>query len=232
MTPAGLSVLTHAIVHELRTPLSAIAAEVDLALARDRSPDAYRAALARIAECVAELVDITADFTLYGDAPGEGDEDSRHAVRLSSVIETLGTRYGARRGAPVTFAIAAPHGRVAGRDALITGALSLLIEHALRHRRSGSRVILRGTLPDPPEGTIELRLDATPGGFTASAWDGLAAGGRLTDGTNRDLRLHTAAGIICACGGSLALTTADGAEGVLIRLRAAARRPDGTEASL
>jgi len=64
MTPTALSALTHAIVHELRTPLSAIAAEVDLALARDRSPDAYRAALARIAECAAELIDMTADFAL------------------------------------------------------------------------------------------------------------------------------------------------------------------------
>ena len=236
MTAQPLAAFAEAIVHELRTPLSVIAGEVDLALARDRSPAAYRDALSRIAECVAELVDLTGDLALYGGWSTQHADAPAHAARLAAVVEALKERYGARRGAPVTFVMGALHGSVAGRGTLITGALSLLVEHAVRHRRSGSRVLLRAVPaaegPGTSAGTIDFLLAATPGGFSPSTWEALAGGPGRTDPPQGEMRVQTAAGIIRGCGGSLALTTEDGAECVLIRLRAAPMRPDEADGIL
>lgn len=213
------------IAHELRTPLSVIAGDVDLALARDRSPAAYREVLTHIAERVAELIDLTKDVAVLGDA-GEVSESSTATASLDAVFEALSDRYGERRGTPVTLEAARYRQKLASDETLITSALSLLLEHALRHRRDGSRVRLRAlTTKDVTmvSGTADLLLDAPPAGFSNSTWHGLAGGfdtsqpahGRLR------LRLETAARIIHGCGGVLELTSAGGAECVLIRLRLA-----------
>jgi hypothetical protein len=44
-----------------------VADEVEFALRRERSPAAYRDALARVAVTIAELVDLTGDLALLGD---------------------------------------------------------------------------------------------------------------------------------------------------------------------
>lgn len=221
MSRQDLAAFTGAIVHELRTPLTVIAGEVDLALARDRSPAAYREALARIAERVAELIDLTHDFALLGDF-GDFSVPPARTISLDAVFAALADRYGPRRGNSLTLVGTERRRSVAGDGTLITGALALLVEHAARHRRSGSQVQLRA-LPSEEatvsSRTIDLVLDATPGGFSPSAWQALAADAGGGQPPHGELRLQTAARIILACGGSLELTSAGGAERVLIRLR-------------
>jgi hypothetical protein len=110
----------------------------------------------------------------------------------------------------------------------LVSALSLLVEHALRHCRDGSRVRLCALAPENPSApaTTTLRLDAVPTGFTSMAWQALAA--RAVDGprSQGQLRVETAVRIIDACGGSVELAATGGADMcVHIQLRLVTARP-------
>jgi K+-sensing histidine kinase KdpD len=221
--PQDFAAFAGAIVHELRTPLSVIAGEVDLALARDRSPAAYRDALARIAERVAELVDVTCDFAFLGDA-GEASGAVGRTCTLDEVLTALADRYGARRGHSLMLAPGARTDVLAGDAHLITGALALLVEHGSRQRRSGAHLLLRAMAAhdsDELPTTIDFMLEATPGGFSPAAWQALADERQVHESSHGALRLETAARIIRACGGSLDLIADHGIDRVLIGLRRA-----------
>jgi signal transduction histidine kinase len=218
------------IVHELRTPLSVISGNVELALARDRSPAAYREALARIGERVAELIDLTNDFATLAEVntclPSPTD-----IAALDGVFAALCDRFGVRRGRPVTLMCPQPHQRLACDEGLLVSALSLLVEHALRHCRDGSRVRLFALAPDNPSATDAaiLWLDAIPTGFTAMAWHALAAGTPAGPSSHGQLRVETAVRMIDACGGSVELAALGGADMcVRIQLRLATARSGAT----
>ncbi len=71
--------------HELRTPLSILKAELDLALARERSPDELRAALRSAAEETDHLVRLAEDLLVLarahgGRLPVRGDADGSPAA--------------------------------------------------------------------------------------------------------------------------------------------------------
>lgn len=206
------------VVHELRTPLSVVSGEVDLALARERSPAAYREALMRIGERVAELVDLTTDFALLGDAR-HLPAATEGSATLQLVFSALADRYGPRRGSPVHFDVEGPYRRVLGEEALLSGALALLVEHAVRHRRDGSRVRLRALPPDETgDRGPQLTLDAQAAGFSTATWQVLSERPRGEPLAHGQLRLETAARIIHACGGSVDVGFEEGSECVRIGL--------------
>jgi len=60
----ALPAFAGAVAHEIRTPLAAVAGEVELALCRDRTVVEYQEALRRIGEGIAELIEITGDLSL------------------------------------------------------------------------------------------------------------------------------------------------------------------------
>jgi signal transduction histidine kinase len=225
MPGADFARFTSALVHELRTPVSVIAGEVDLALARERSPAAYREALARIAERAAELVDLTSDFAFLGAAapiPARAGE----TAGLQEIFGGLARRFGSRRGHVLTVPLTHPES-VMGNALLIVTALSLLVEHAIKHRRGGARVRLDVAPAGEPATTgaaIELVLDAPPAGFTAATWQPLAAGAAGTTPPGSDLRLEGAARLVHEFGGSLEPSPPGGADHLVIRLRRAVRR--------
>ena len=215
------------IVHELRTPLSVISGDVDLALARERSPAAYREALARIGERVAELIDLTNDVATLA----EGNNclpSSTDTATLDCVFAALSDRYGVRRGRPVTLTCPQPPPRLACDEGVLVGALALLVEHALRHRRDGSRVRLFALAPRNQSATATtiLWLDAIPTGFTAMAWHVLAARTVAGPPSQGQLRVETAVRMIDACGGSVELVALGGAE-VSLRIQLRLATPSG-----
>jgi signal transduction histidine kinase len=234
MDRQDLAAFAGEITHELRSPLTVISGEIELALSRDRSPAAYREVLTRLAERVAELIDLTSDVAILGEVD-EFPELHTGTVSLDAVFAALADRFGARRGTPVTLEAASSPQHVKPDVTPITSALSLLIEHALRHRRDGSRVRVRAlTSKDTTtdSGTTELVIDALPGGFSNSSWHGLAKGADTSQPAQgpRHLRLETAARIIQGCAGSLELVGAGGGdECVRVRLPLAAAPSDDAE---
>jgi signal transduction histidine kinase len=191
-----------------------VSGEVDLALARARTPEAYRDTLERIGERVAELVDLTADFALLGDTRRAVVSPDR-SVPLHALFAGLADRYGPRRGSPVAFDVAQSDRRVTGDEASLGGALALLLEHAVRHRRDGARVRLRALAS---EGSPRLVLDAPPAGFATGTWQALADRAHGDALAHGHLRLDTAARIVRACGGSIAAAFDSGRECVRISL--------------
>lgn len=167
------------LAHDLRTPLAAVFGEVDLALRRDRTADAYREILTRIRVGLAELLELSADVALVGEvepgAPG--------VVPLDEVIAALAVRY------PEASIQARRMGRfVAGDQTRIVRALGLVIEHLRKCDPSGHAVMLE-------DGAVER--GATP---ATRLLFRTGPSGAVRRGT---FRLRAAAQLIRACGGGL-----------------------------
>jgi signal transduction histidine kinase len=223
-----LEIFAAAVAHELRTPLAALSGEVDVALRRDRSAAAYRDALARIAASVAELVELTGDLMFLGQ-PGDAERLPATTARLDRVVARVAERYAAHAEMALTVDPVAPT-IVAGDEALLARAVTLVVEHAVKHRRGGAPLRLHAASaaedPTMPFGRIDLIVDAPADAFWPQTWQCLVAtrseerGGaaRLNAGP---LRLCTADRIVTRCGGSLHAASADGAGGIHIVLRCA-----------
>jgi two-component system OmpR family sensor kinase len=200
------------VAHELRTPLMAVACEVELALRRNRSGDDYREALRHIAAGISVLVEITGDLSLLSD-PVDADPRISASAPLAAILAPIHARYAAR--ADVRIAIdGAADVRVSGDGQRVGRAIALVIEHAIRYRRSGTSVSLHTRVED---GRVGIVIAASPSGFWPNAWSYLHA--RVTDAAS-PLQLRVARRILEDSGGALRAVTTAGAEVVEIELHA------------
>ena len=199
------------VAHELRTPLVAVAGEVELALRRDRSPAEYRDALQRIATGIAALVDITGDLTLLSEPPDPARPASASAS-LAAVLETLSGRYLGH--AAVTLSVEHRDTHVGGDERRIARAITLVIEHAIRHRRGDAVVAVR--VHTPARGRPLVVVEAGRGGFWPNTWGYLQAHHAAAPGP---LRLRAARRIVADSGGTLRVANTAGPEMVQIELQ-------------
>jgi len=223
------------VAHDLRTPLSAMAGEVELALRRDRSPEAYRDALARIGAGVEELIDLTADIALLA-----GDAVPAAVARLDVLLASLTSHYDRRAPGRVAFQTDARACHVVGAPRLIERALVLLIEDTLRSGNPGELVTVRTAASSDRDDVVRLTIDARPKGGgeggsgigdrgSGNASAGLAAAPRrAADGVQPDadlapvsLRFRAAAHIIRQYGGAVGITRGRDVTSIDIRLRCA-----------
>ena len=221
--PEPLEAFAAAVAHELRTPLAALSGEVDIALRRERSAAAYRDALARIAVSVAELIELTGDLTFLGQESGDDPLTARRA-RVERIFSRVGERYTSTPAIEFTIDPAVSELAVIGDEGLLARAVTLLVEHAVRHRRERARVTVRAeSLDAPGTSRVEIVVAGGEGAFWPNTWQSLGpaadeSGPALGSGP---LRLLTADRIIRRCGGTLhASGPATGPFGVHIRLRA------------
>lgn len=202
------------LVHELRTPLSALTGEVELALRRERTPAAYREALSCIARQAAELADLIEDLALVGDP-----ERLRALSTASTDLRELTTQLSARYDpSQAVIAIAPENIRVAGDQALLARAFRLLLDHALRPH--GHRLPVRLRVAPDGSDAAALLLEAASG-FSRRTWHHLNA--RRVDtgweGGTGLLRLQTASRIAESTGATVTVEGDDGLVCVRINLR-------------
>ena len=225
---AQLEAFAAAVAHELRTPLAALSGEVDIALRRERSAAAYRDALARIAASVAELVELTSDLTFLGE---QGDDDPLPARRarpdrlFARVIE----RFASSVATGFELDPSLKEIVVAGDEGLLARAVSLVVEHAVRHRRNGARLSIHAapvsaSLRD--ETHVAIVIAGGDDAFWPHTWQCLAACPQETGPApalgGGPLRMRTADRIIRRCGGSVHAVSAPGGRiSVCIQLRSA-----------
>ena len=208
---ADIDLFAAAIAHEIRTPLSAVAGEIEVALRRDRSADEYREVLRRIAAPVSELVAISGDLSLLS-GPSHRSDRTVASARLDLILARIVSRY-RENGTVRIDADAAGLVRVAGDELRLGRAITLVIDHAIRHRRGHAIVSLR-VVAAPTD--VRLVIHAHPSGFWPHAWESLR---RVTSGAGDSLRLRTARRILDDAGGAVVLATGSGADVIHIELR-------------
>jgi K+-sensing histidine kinase KdpD len=203
-----------AVVHELRTPLCALSGEVEIALRRERPAIAYREALARIGARIAELIDLTGDLALLGQPP-----DLSAAAIASPLAITLDAIL--RRYPVAHVTVDAPDGAtaIAGKPELLARGLTLLVDHAVRHRAADARIRVRVDT-SCLDAHVGLVLDAEPPGFLPQTWDYFTEAGRPLSGVHAAglLRLHAASRCLTDCGASIELASPT-LEALVVRLR-------------
>lgn len=211
---ADLQLFAAAVAHEIRTPLTALSGEIEVALRRDRSPEEYREALRRIAAPLSDLIAISADLTLLGDPVDRSSTGSR-ASHLDAILARLHDRF--RTGHALQIeSLPAAHVLVAGDEQRLARALTLVIEHALRYRRPDSPVVVRVC---DAGGGVRMDIDALPSGFWPHTWSSVGAAAM---GPADPLRLRTARRILDESGGALLRSGESEWDGVRIELRACA----------
>lgn len=143
--------------HELRSPLTVIRGELELALSRPRSDEEYRQSIVTTLEATQTLVQLTEDLLLLArDAPTE--LRSRFVpVPIDSVVRDAVRSAGAGTHRPRVTVRSSPSVTVDGVPALLVRALSNLLDNAMKFT--------------PPEGTITVSVTADPHAATVSVAD-------------------------------------------------------------
>lgn len=211
---ADLQLFAAAVAHEIRTPLTALSGEIEVALRRDRSPEEYREVLRRIAAPLSDLVAISADLALLSDPVDRSITGSRTA-RLDAILARLNDRFHGNRAMQID-SLPAAHVQVAGDEQRLSRAITLVIEHALRYRRPDSPVSVR--IRDAGAG-VRMEIDALPSGFWPHTWSSVSA---AVMGPADPLRLRTARRILDESGSVLVRAGDSEWDGVRIDLRATA----------
>jgi two-component system OmpR family sensor kinase len=209
-TSSALDRFAAAVAHEIRTPLTAVAGEIEVALRRDRTAAEYREALRRIAAGVAELVAISGDLALFNE-PVDRSRDAAKATRVDAILASIAKRYVNSESVHVAAGDEASM-LVAGDEQRLRRAVTLVVEHALRHRRSNAVVTVRVVTGS---GAVAIAVEAQPPGFWPLAWSSLSAD--AADAA-APLRLRTARRILDESGGALRVAGPSATDAVHIEL--------------
>lgn len=132
--------------HELRSPLTAVLGEVDLALKRDRSPEEYRDTLVMARERLQQMAALTDDLMVLVGAQ-EGKRGGLAEVPLAGMLGRLARRAGeaaAPRG--ITIQLDVPADLVVyGDERLLDRVFDNLIRNAVHHNVDRGRVAVEAT---------------------------------------------------------------------------------------
>ncbi|MGE3472794.1 MAG: sensor histidine kinase, partial [Vicinamibacterales bacterium] len=156
--------------HELRSPLTARAGELDVALRHPRSADSYRETLTYLRARVAALTELAGDLMLLARVE-EGDDVARHEVPLAPLVDEAFARWTpaaeARRIQLSHEGLA--HVTVYADRALVTRVVDNVVANAVHYNRDGGSVRVTARVDAPADDawaptlvTIEVR-DEGPG---------------------------------------------------------------------
>jgi len=218
--------------HDLRTPLTALQTELELADRPDAGPDELRAALHAARDDATRLGELAGDLLQLATVSGEGRQLVLTTVDLADLVETV-----LRRVAPV-----AEHAGVRIRSAVehrivrldrvrIEQALANLLVNAVTYSSPGGEVEISST-PDPADArvtTIEV-LDRGPGvpaGEREAIFEPFRRGAAAR-GTGAGLGLATVRAAVKAHGGRVTVEDRPGGGALFrVRLPAAGGEPTG-----
>lgn len=136
--------------HELRSPLTAMAGEVDVTLMRPRSAEEYRAALGVVREGLAEMTQLAESLILLVRAQEQHVEVDVHEVPLLPVLDAAARKV-AHLAVPrrITLGLHAFPELVAyGDPRLLARVFDNLLANAVIYNRDGGRVSITGRTED------------------------------------------------------------------------------------
>jgi signal transduction histidine kinase len=215
--------------HELRTPLSVLKAELEVAGDPRRTPDELREAIRSAAEEVDRLAALSEDLLAAARV-----EDGRLTVRPEDVdaAEMLGhvrERFALRAAsAGRAIEVDVPPGLRIRADPLLLGqAVGNLVDNALRHGEGTVRVSVRA---DADARLVALRVAdegaGFPPDFAPRAFERFTRADQArTRGGGAGLGLAIVAAIARAHGGEAVIDTTAPSAAVVVRLPASSHRP-------
>jgi heavy metal sensor kinase len=153
--------------HELRTPVSIIRTQAEVALARERSTGEYRVALEACLKAAERMTGIVEGLlTLARTDAGEA-EPARETVELAPLVrEATELLQAEAEAGGVTIDCAVASAAVRGDAALLGEVVSNLVSNAVRYNRAGGRVDVSLAARN---GEVELRVADTGIGIPAEA---------------------------------------------------------------
>lgn len=199
--------------HEMRTPLSVIQGELELALARSRSAAEYRDAITVALDATVGLSRLTDDLLKLSRTPKEALSADFTVLDLDDVIEGAISGLERQARAAGIGVNADPHTsvHVRGSRELLTRAVGNLVENAIKFSEPGGRVTVSAT---QAEGRAAIRVADDGVGMSrdeqAHAFERFwrADAARTTPG--HGLGLALVAQIMDAHGGSVSLRSEAG----------------------
>jgi len=164
--------------HELRSPLTAMAGEIDVALRRDRAPQDYRETLQRLREQIDGLTTVTEHLMLLARAEEQPADLAAEEVPVRDLVEAACTRLApqaAARGISLT------HDElddlvVYAQPGLLARALENVMANAVQYNRDGGTVRITGVDEPAPgdgweAGRVRIEVTDSGPGIPADEWE-------------------------------------------------------------
>ncbi|AOV16789.1 two-component sensor histidine kinase [Acidihalobacter aeolianus] len=216
-----LSAVSADIAHELRTPVTNLATQTQVALGRARDAAAYREILYSNLEEYERLSKMIGDMLFLAQADNRRLRLERDAVDLAAESQALFEFFEAwaeDRGVALQLRGDAPS--VQGDRLMLRRALSNLLSNAIRHAPAGSSVSVRlSSEPDAVEIAVENPGDIDPTHLPRLFERFYRADpARRHTGEGAGLGLAIVKSIAEAHGGSVSIESADGCTRFVIRL--------------
>lgn len=157
--------------HELRSPLTAMTGELDVALRHPRSADDYRATLQHVRGQVGALTELAEDLMLLARVQEGANEILLREVPLAPVVDAAFSRCRAEAAERrVTVEQVGLDGIAAYADqSMLARVVDNVVANAVAYNRDGGRVTVSARLEAPPAGAwaptlMTLRIaDSGPG---------------------------------------------------------------------
>ena len=153
-----LSEFSSDLAHELRTPISNLLTQTQVALAQPRDADAYREILASNAEEFQRLARMVADMLFLAKTEHGLTLPSRDAVALADEVQGLFEFYEVLADEQRVRLQLVGAGRVEGDRLMLRRAIGNLLSNALRHTPAGGEVHVE--IRETPD-AVELAVDNT-----------------------------------------------------------------------
>ena len=154
------------IAHELRTPLSNLSGEVEVALGKARSPEEYRETLSSFLEEAARLSRLIESLLFLARAEHPETQVRREALDVGRELEAVREFYepaAGEAGVALGLLVAGPVPAELDRT-LLQRAVGNLVENALAHTAKGGKVTLAAAREN---GTVKLEVADTGCGISA-----------------------------------------------------------------
>lgn len=202
------------LAHELRTPISSLTTQTQVALTRARTADEYREILYSNLEEYERLARMISDMLFVAKADNRLIALHREQVSLGAEIDDLIDFYHALAEDKGVTIARAGDGRISGDRLMLRRAISNLLSNAMRHVPDGGRIVI-SVDPESSGGAriaVENSGQDIPPEHLPRLFDRFyrADSSRLRDSAGAGLGLAIAKSIVDAHGGELAVSSANG----------------------
>jgi two-component system heavy metal sensor histidine kinase CusS len=219
-----LSEFSSDLAHELRTPISNLLTQTEVALSRPREAENYRDILASNAEELQRLARMVADMLFLAKAENGLVLPSREPVDLAAEVRALFDYYEALAEERGVALQCTGSGAISGDRLMVRRAINNLLSNALRHTRHGEAIVASVR---PAGGAVELAVEnpgePIPADRLPHLFDRFFRADRSRqhgDAEGAGLGLAITRAIVAAHGGTVAAASADGCNRFTLRFPA------------